>query len=225
MADPPDLAAAIAGAASALSASALGTLVKQLRDGAPKPTLRHAFPATNYQQAVDKLLDAWDAAPAETPNAIALALEAVAASNSVAPRTSIVWTGPTTDAVAVRRTDQALIQLINRSATRLIVVSFAVYRVPMVAAALKRAAGRGVRVDLVVETVEASDGKITFDGWEAFGIGGLANCRLWTWAHDRRPAASSGKLASLHAKCAVSDGTRLLVSSANLTEFAHHHNM
>ena len=35
----------------------------------------------------------------------------------------------------------------------------------------------------------------------------------------------SGKLASLHAKCAVSDGQRLLVSSANLTEFALNFNM
>ncbi len=69
----------------------------------------------------------------------------------------------------MRRTDQALLQLINRATARVIVVSFAVYKVPNVAATLEKAARRGVLVDLVVETEAASGGKIAFDGWEKLG--------------------------------------------------------
>lgn len=36
----------------------------------------------------------------------------------------------------------------------------------------------------------------------------------------QRPEIGGGRRASLHAKCAVADGERLLVSSANLTEYA-----
>ena len=39
-------------------------------------------------------------------------------------------------------------------------------------------------------------------------------------ARRARPKTAKGTRASLHAKCAVADGDRLLVSSANLTEFA-----
>ncbi len=41
-----------------------------------------------------------------------------------------------------------------------------------------------------------------------------------TWPAELRPKMAKGTRASLHAKCAVADGKRLLVSSANLTEFA-----
>ena len=102
-------------------------------------------------------------------------------------------------------------QLINRASKRLIVVSFAVYKVPNVAAGLVKAATRGVGVDLIVESVDASGGKISFDGWKALGADGVPNIRLWTWAAERRPVTASGDLAALHAKCAVSDGEHLLV--------------
>jgi phosphatidylserine/phosphatidylglycerophosphate/cardiolipin synthase-like enzyme len=43
---------------------------------------------------------------------------------------------------------------------------------------------------------------------------------MYTWPAEKRPTTGKGARASLHAKCAVADGERLLVSSANLTEFA-----
>lgn len=48
---------------------------------------------------------------------------------------------------------------------------------------------------------------------------------FYTWPSALRPEVGSGKRASLHAKCAVADGERLLVSSANLTEYAFTKNM
>ena len=225
MAEAESLADMIAATAGALSLQARAVLVKHLRAGSSPSDIRAAVPAVGYQAAIDRLLNAWTEEPDVDAAAVALALESAARSLSAAPRLSLVWTGPTTNAVTVRRTDQALLQLINAAKSRLLVVSFAVYKVPMVAAALRRAGRRGVGIDVVVETQEASGGKMSFDGWTDLAAGAEGVCRLWTWANDRRPIASSGQVASLHAKCAVADSARLLVSSANLTEFAQQLNM
>ena len=152
MAEANALAAAIADTAEALSPPARATLLDHLRKGSPAHLIRGAVPATAYQVAIDRLLVAWGAEPEVSGSSLALAIEAVVAGHRGAPRLSLVWTGPTTSAVPVRRTDQALLQLINRATTRLIIVSFAVYKVPNVAATLEKAARRGVVVDLVVET-------------------------------------------------------------------------
>jgi PLD-like domain len=47
----------------------------------------------------------------------------------------------------------------------------------------------------------------------------LRHVRSVAWPAGLRPKTPKGTRASLHAKCAVADGKRLLVSSANLTEF------
>ena len=138
---------------------------------------------------------------------------------------SIVWTGPETDAVPARRTDQAQLELVARASRKLIVVSFAPYKVLEVAAALIAAAGRGCNVAVVLESEAESGGKVTFEMAAALGSEVAAHAKLYTWPYDRRPETGTGKRASLHAKCAVADGDRLLVSSANLTEYAFTKNM
>jgi len=163
------------------------------------------------------------------PESAALALALAAArereESARQQRVSIVWTGPETDAVPVRRTDQALLELIARASRKLIVVSFAVYKVREVANALIAATQRGCNVAVVLESEVESGGKVMFEMAAALGSDVAAHARLYTWPHDLRPETGAGKRASLHAKCAVADGERLLVSSANLTEYAFTKNM
>jgi phosphatidylserine/phosphatidylglycerophosphate/cardiolipin synthase-like enzyme len=59
----------------------------------------------------------------------------------------------------------------------------------------------------------------------ALGSEVARHATLYTWPAELRPEAGNGKLAALHAKCAVADGARLIVSSANLTEYAFTKNM
>ncbi len=159
--------------------------------------------------------------------ALAFALECSAERQREAAKQalSIVWTGPSTDAVPVRRTDQALLELIRGARRRLIIVSFAVYKVPELAEALAAAAARGVSLAVILESPTESGGKVAFDMTAALGVEGAVGMTFYSWPAERRPVTSSGKSASLHAKCAVADGQRLLVSSANLTEFALSHNV
>jgi len=108
---------------------------------------------------------------------------------------------------------------------RLIVVSFAVYKVPEVADALVACASRGCDVAVVLESAEESGGKVTFEMSEALGSKVEEVATFYTWPNELRPETGGGRRASLHAKCAVADGERLLVSSANLTEYAFTKNM
>jgi phosphatidylserine/phosphatidylglycerophosphate/cardiolipin synthase-like enzyme len=132
---------------------------------------------------------------------------------------------PETDAVPVRRTEQALLELIARANRKLIVVSFAVYKVREVADALIAAAQRGCDVSVVLESEAESGGKVTFEMAEALGSDVAACANFYSWPYELHPETGAGRRASLHAKCAVADGERFLVSSANLTEYAFTKNM
>jgi phosphatidylserine/phosphatidylglycerophosphate/cardiolipin synthase-like enzyme len=43
---------------------------------------------------------------------------------------------------------------------------------------------------------------------------------VYIWPTEKREKTPNGTHGSLHAKCAIADGRRLLISSANLTEHA-----
>ena len=88
------------------------------------------------------------------------------------------------------------------------------------AVALGLARRRGVRVVLVLETDNSNGGKVDFDPLPhlAGELGGGAE--VFVWPISERVRDHRGRHGSLHAKFAVADRQRLLVSSANLTEFA-----
>jgi len=170
------------------------------------------------------LLDAWqEVAPDLGAQAFALALRVAACCEEHHRRdesVELVWTGPTTDVTALRRTDQALLQVINAAQERLTIVSYAAYKVPTVADALVEAARRGVVLRIILETGESGAGKNEFDTIKALGGEVAAKASVHMWPLDKRPKDASGRHGALHAKCAVADGKLLFVSSANLTEYA-----
>ena len=61
-------------------------------------------------------------------------------------------TGPGSEAHPFRRTEQAILQILDSARQRITLVSYAVYRIPNVRDALVRAATRGVHITVLVET-------------------------------------------------------------------------
>lgn len=57
--------------------------------------------------------------------------------------------------------------LIEEAQHQLLIVSFAVYAIPEIGAALLRAAQRGVSIRLVIESPQASASKVAYDGLAA----------------------------------------------------------
>jgi phosphatidylserine/phosphatidylglycerophosphate/cardiolipin synthase-like enzyme len=156
---------------------------------------------------------------------IALAVESSAVVAARSETVSVVWTGPTAPkAFPVRRSDQALLGLIASATKRVTVVSFVIFKVADITTALRDAANRGVAVDLIFESEPEAKAKSAREMRDAIGKT-TGTVRLLEWPVNKRPPKPSGKLGSLHAKCAIADGKRLLVSSANLTELAHWFNV
>jgi len=95
-----------------------------------------------------------------------------------------------------------------------VLVSFAAHGVTEVVRELELAAGRGVRVDLVLEDTLDRGGALRVGaGSGAFDLlAGRVN--VWHWPPANRGA---GGRAALHAKLVVADGRSVLLSSANFT--------
>jgi phosphatidylserine/phosphatidylglycerophosphate/cardiolipin synthase-like enzyme len=131
-----------------------------------------------------------------------------------------VWTGPGTEQTSFRRTEQAVLQVVNVAKTSITLVSFAVYRIPNVRKALVEAAGRRVRLNVIVGTPDKIEGKGEYNTIQALGHDVAACSAVYFWPKENRPIGDNNKVGILHAKCAVADGEWLYISSANLTQQA-----
>jgi phosphatidylserine/phosphatidylglycerophosphate/cardiolipin synthase-like enzyme len=136
-----------------------------------------------------------------------------------------VWTGPDVGVVPLRRTEQAILQVINSAQQRLLVVSYAVYNIPRIIEALVRAADRGVVINLVIESPDRIEGRKAYSTLAALGPTVASRCGVYLWPIERRVRDGTGRPGILHVKCAVADGRWLFLSSANLTEYAFSINM
>lgn len=134
--------------------------------------------------------------------------------------TELVWTGPTTPFVSARRTEQALLQVINSAEQSLFITSFVAYDVSTIVKALNAANDRGVTTSMLLELSQEHGGSITFDA-----IGKMRTlvpaANLYAWRDKADPFCDG----SVHAKVAVADGRMCFITSANLTGHAMEKNM
>jgi len=224
----PDLDAlqrAVVRAARTLPADQLDQLAGAL-DGAEGPSAAVRARATSliatdvFGEAVTEIVDSWSAAENLAGSAVALALRTAAESareERDEEEVEIVWTGPTTSAVALRRTRLVLFELIRGAHSKITLVSYAAFRQDDLLEELRSAAGRGVRVRLVLESAAASRGRLDDDAARAFAsLAGTVEVLEWP-TELRGDAKAKGVL---HAKAVVVDGSIALVSSANVTAAA-----
>lgn len=192
---------------SAPSAAAAGPLVAMWAPGAG--------------QHVDRFLRRWrERFPAVTGQALALALRAWVAATDEAPEIELTWSGPMPPSSNLRRTEQVLLQMIERAKKSLWIITYSAYDIEEVKTALQAAVARGVDVKFVLETEE--NGNLKGDPAKALGVGEGAT--VYVWPHEKRPVVN-GKRGVLHAKAALRDDEELLITSANLTGYAMHLNI
>lgn len=212
---PPELVAALAAAWQGCADGRWSQLQARTIQVISQPTAR--------QQALT-FLAYWQSEHAQvTIESVALALlsaSQMAEHYRQTQQLELVWTGPDSQVIPLRRTDQALLQLIQEAQATLHIVSFAVYQVEKISQALVTAAERGVDISIYLETPEASEGKMSLDTVRALGEAVRQRARLYVWPKEKRPLTADGKYGSLHAKIALADGRVLLLSSANLTGYA-----
>jgi phosphatidylserine/phosphatidylglycerophosphate/cardiolipin synthase-like enzyme len=184
-------------------------------------------PNATERQLVSRLVMLWRAVPAVSGASLGLALLAAGRTSAEVAAEQVVelvWTGPRVGEVPVRRNDQALLEVIDGAQQELLIVSYVVYGVPAVAAAIGRALDRGVSVRLVFEFDGTDDERDVFDPIAA--LGDLpAGAEVYEWPIESRPTGAHGKPGIIHVKCAVADRETAFVSSANLTGKAMERNM
>ncbi len=194
-----------------------------------RTTILHNLPTADFRDAAADFLDHWSARAARlTPQAVAAALTATARSELAHRQeesVEIVWTGPETAETRFRHTEQAILEVVSMATKRLTVVSYAVYRIPRIRDALVAAANRGVSIRLIVETPNRIEGQSEYDCLLALGNNVASVSSVFYWPQENRGKDDNGKIGILHVKCAVADGQRLFLSSANFTEYAFTINM
>jgi phosphatidylserine/phosphatidylglycerophosphate/cardiolipin synthase-like enzyme len=136
----------------------------------------------------------------------------------------LLWSGPTPGSqIPARRIDQVFYDLISSSKREILLVTFAAYKIHQLTDALVKALNRGVRVRLILEFEESSQGQLSMDALNAFPEIVRLRSSIYYWPLDQRERNSSGKPGKLHAKVAVIDDQAVL-SSANLTDDAFSRN-
>ena len=117
-----------------------------------------------------------------------------------------------------RLTAAVLHELLAGARERILIVSYAAYTLPEIAADLEAAVARGCHIDVVFETEEDSAGAYT--GPYSGPSSHVSGINRWFWPADQRDGQGV-----LHAKLLVVDGCRALVGSANLTTKALAYNL
>jgi phosphatidylserine/phosphatidylglycerophosphate/cardiolipin synthase-like enzyme len=193
----------------------LRLLADRLEAAWPDHATLQAVPVPGFAPVARAVLDAQVAAKISDQQAAAYlrGLAAGYAEHAGTVRIESVWSGPGTHRVPVRATAQVLVDLVEEASHELLLMTYSAKPYPPLREALTAAVGRGVTVDVVVETLAGAGGAL--GGAEpAAAFADVAGIRLWHWPRAQRTEEG----AKMHAKIAVADRRVLLVSSANLTQ-------
>lgn len=228
---PPLLLTQIRTCAKQLPSPVLEAVIDLLRNSPAKycnfklkASILKQFPNTNFRRLLGEMLETWCREAVYLDSSmIAAALSTASYCEAAAQdelSVELVWTGPTSEGMPLRKTEQVLLQMIREAKQEFILISFAVYKIPEITKALVAAIDRGVRVQIIAETPEASEGKISFGVSAALGQEIAQKAQLLIWPRHKRLTDPQGHYGSLHVKCAIADAKHLFISSANLTEYA-----
>jgi len=191
-------------------------LVRQLRSGAST-----SVPNPAYQARIDDFLRQWPDLRKELPSMLEVAL----AAKLVMPTTELVWSGPATSVVPRRATEQVLFDMIQGTRQRLTIMSFGVFHVPRLVAALEDSLAAGIQLRIVLGERESSGESDIDRQRHELGTVVVRAASLLRWSPQRRIRDEQGHAGLMHAKAAVGDSSVAFLTSANLTEAALERNM
>jgi len=200
----------------------LADRIRRLDGGVANDALSDVVGTPAAKEVVSRFIEVWRTTPV-APRELASMLLAASHMFQNDPKrqtTEFVWTGPTTPFVSARRTEQALLQVIDAAKRTLFITSFVAYDVSVIVKALGEAIDRGVSVSMLLESSQDHGGSISFDA-----IGKMRKlipaAKLYAW-QDKDASFADGRV---HAKVAVADGELCFITSANLTGHAMEKNM
>ena len=137
----------------------------------------------------------------------------------------LLWSGPSSaNQIPARRIDQALYDLIANASREILLITFAAAKIGRLTEVLWNAAQRGVKIRLILEFTQSSEGQLSYDALKAFPASLIDVAKVYHWPVEHRERNQAGRPGKLHAKMAIVDEV-VMVSSANLTDDAFNRNM
>ncbi len=217
-----DAIAALVSLVSPEKVQAIAARVRRTEAGKAASTLPSVVGTPVASTVVEQLAATWQNTKVGSDELASMLLAASHVYTKVASEQSaeLVWTGPTTPFVSARRTEQALLQVINSAEQSLFITSFVAYDVSTIVKALNVAAERGVTITMLLESSQDHGGSINIDVIGKMR-GLVPTAQLYAW-RDKTGNFSDGRV---HAKVAVADKTSCFITSANLTGYAMEKNM
>ena len=214
--------------ASQLPVDTAEVVAEVIRSGNVGSQLERRIPHHQQRALASRFVATWVASASQADRRVVSAILQTAVfawkSQRDSLRVQLAWTGPVAGEVSFRRTEQAILEVLESAQERILLVSYAVYSISNVAEVLVRKAQDGVRLRVVIETPNRIEGQGEYDTIRALGKD-IARCSaLYFWPPDKRSSHGS-TIGKLHVKCAVADGNWLFLSSANLTHQAFSTNM
>jgi len=217
-----DAIAALVSLVSPEKVQAIAARIRRTEAGKAASTLPGVVGTPAASTVVEQLAAAWQNTRVGSDELASMLLAASHVYTKAASEQSaeLVWTGPTTPFVSARRTEQALLQVINSAEQSLFITSFVAYDVSTIVKALNVAAERGVTITMLLESSQDHGGSINIDVIGKMR-GLVPTAQLYAW-RDKTGNFSDGRV---HAKVAVADKTSCFITSANLTGYAMEKNM
>ncbi len=217
-----DAIAALVSLVSPEKVQAIAARIRRTEASKAASTLPSVVGTPVASTVVEQLVAAWQNTEVGSDELASMLLAASYVYTKAASEQSaeLVWTGPTTPFVSARRTEQALLQVINSAEQSLFITSFVAYDVSTIVKALNVAAERGVTITMLLESSQDHGGSINIDVIGKMR-GLVPTAQLYAW-RDKTGNFSDGRV---HAKVAVADKTSCFITSANLTGYAMEKNM
>lgn len=205
--------------------SKIGKLASLIRESDEKSTMMIPRGWGMTSSSKDRLTDLFNSWRSTQMSADELAGMLVGASHAyhqakAEESIELVWTGPSSELVAIRKTEQALLEVIRSAREELFLTSFVAYKVESVMKALSKALDRDVAVSMLLESSDQHGGSISVDTIAQMRRS-LPTAKIYYWS-TKEGGFSGGKV---HAKVAVADSKTCFISSANLTGHAMEKNM
>ncbi len=159
--------------ATEMPAAPVEAFAQAIQANPAKAPAVQGIPHLHYRSLAAEFIDLWQTRAASvSPEAVAQALRTATHGETVhreEQTVELVWTGSSTKGQGFRRTEQAILQVLDSAQEQITLVSYAVYRIPNVCGALVRAARRGVRIKVIVETPEKLEGESEHSTLRALG--------------------------------------------------------
>jgi phosphatidylserine/phosphatidylglycerophosphate/cardiolipin synthase-like enzyme len=199
--------------------TSFASLLTSIKSSNDFSTIRQNLSPSINKKLIDQLENSWKEQSQIGASEIAAALLAASKTAELSDsrgKIEMVWTGPSSGMIPIRHTEQVLKEVISSAKIKLFLVSFIAYDVPSVSKLLNEAVIRGVIINIILDLsndIHSNNRTTSVSRMKK----AIPDANIYIWDKNNKMLSEDFSSGIVHAKCAVSDGEMVFITSANLT--------